>query len=192
MLEQLRELVRWALGLGQDPQSLTVWEMSLRAVVIFLTGLALVRLGDKRLRGRHTAFDMLMAIIIGSVLSRAINGSAAFFPTLAAAAVLVALHWSIAALAFHIAGFGPLVKGNERLLVRDGEILWDQMRKAHISSHDLEQALRLQGRTARLDRIKLLYLERSGDLSIIPADSNPRVVEVAVKEGVQIVRIELS
>ena len=40
--------------------------------------------------------------------------------------------------------------------------------------------------------MRLAYLERSGDVSVIPAPAVPRVVDVQVAAGVQTVRIELT
>jgi len=39
--------------------------------------------------------------------------------------------------------------------------------------------------------VKLAYLERNGGISVIPRKPEPRVLEVAVEEGVQTVRIEV-
>jgi uncharacterized membrane protein YcaP (DUF421 family) len=144
--------------------------MALRAVVIFVVGLVMVRLGDKRFLGRSTVFDALLAVILGSVLGRGINGWAPFFPTLVAGSVLVGLHWIFAAIAFRSDRFGTLVKGNSRTLIRDGEIQWDAMRKGHISEKDLVEALRTNGKLVDPHKVQLAYLERSGDISVILRD----------------------
>lgn len=74
----MQEIINSLLGLDAD--NLTIWQMSLRAVVVYIAGLAMVRIGEKRFLGKSSAFDVLLSIIIGSVLSRAINGSVHFFP----------------------------------------------------------------------------------------------------------------
>jgi uncharacterized membrane protein YcaP (DUF421 family) len=48
-----------------------------------------VRLGSKRFLGQTSAFDTIVGIMLGSIMSRAINSSAPFFPTLIAGVVLV-------------------------------------------------------------------------------------------------------
>jgi hypothetical protein len=40
--------------------------------------------------------------------------------------------------------------------------------------------------------VGLASLERSGDVSVIPAGRGPRIVEVRVEAGVQTIRIELG
>jgi len=55
--------------------------------------------------------------------------------------VLVGLHWLFAVIAFRNDNFATLVKGKERVLIRDGEIQWSAMRKSHIGERDLLGAL---------------------------------------------------
>ena len=63
--------------------------MALRTVVIYVFTLAIVRLGSRRLLSKPSAFDVIVAIMVGSIMSRAINGTAPFVPTMLAGIVLV-------------------------------------------------------------------------------------------------------
>jgi uncharacterized membrane protein YcaP (DUF421 family) len=165
--------------------------MALRTIIIYAFTLAIVRLGSKRFLGQASAFDTIVGIMIGSVMSRAINGSAPFFPTLMAGAVFIGMHWLLAVLSFHVHWFGPLVKGNTVLLINDGQVQKQAMRRGGITKHDLAEALRQQIKENDPALIKLAYLERNGGISIIPFKHQPHIVEVSVEEGVQTVRIEL-
>lgn len=178
------------LGLGVD--NLHTWQMALRAVIVYISALAMVRIGEKRFLGRNTAFDVILGIIFGSVVSRAITGSSPFFPTLAAGLALVVLHWLFAIASFHSDWFGTFVKGRNRVLVEDGSILWDAMQKSHISETDLMTALRMQAGSDELEHVAEARLERSGDISVIKEHAQPRILEVDVAEGVQTVRIRLD
>ncbi len=174
--------------------------MGLRALLVYLVAISLVRLGEKRFIGKfaserevlHLAFDVILGFMLGSILSGAITGSTPFFPTLAAAAVLVGLHYAFAAIAFRSDWFGTLVKGNTRTLVENGEIQWDAMRSGHISRNDLLGALRQSGSVAGPDAVKTAQLERSGDISVLRAAAEPKVLEVRVEDGVQTVRLRLE
>lgn len=109
------------LGLGLDIGHVSSGQMALRTIAIYTATLIIARSGSKRLLGKGTVFDTILGIMIGSVMSRAINGSAPFFPTLVAGTILVGMHWLLAVLAFHIDWFGPLLKGNTVLLIANGE-----------------------------------------------------------------------
>lgn len=191
MLETVSEQFQALLGLGQDVANVGAFQMALRTIVIYAFTLGIVRLGSKRFLGHASAFDTIVGIMIGSVMSRAINGSAPFLPTLVAGVVFIGMHWLLAVLSFHIDWFGPVVKGNPVLLVKDGEMQEQGMQQGGITKHDLTEALRQQSKDSDATRIKLAYLERNGGISIVPFKHQPRVVEVSVEDGVQTVRIEL-
>ena len=110
------------LGLSVEPKNLTFVQISLRGIIVFIAALAMVRLGHKRSLSHKTPFDAVLLVILASVLSRAINGSAAFLATLGGAVVLVLLHRLFAHLAYYSHGFGILVKGKPDIIVRDGRM----------------------------------------------------------------------
>ena len=155
------------LGLGVDPKDLTFIQISLRGVIVFLVTLATVRLGHKRSLSRKTPFDAVLLIILAAVLSRAVNGSAAFFATLGGGVVLVLLHRLFAFLTFYSHRFGILVKGRPDVIVRDGECDVSMMWRNHISMHDLDEDMRLSAEIEDISMIRLARVERSGDISFI-------------------------
>lgn len=170
-MEQLKQALNWAIGLELENKDINIWQMSLRAFIVFFVAIALVRLGNKRFMGKSTALDVMLGIVFGSTVSRAITGNAPFFPTLAAGLVLVLLHWILSAIAFRSHGFGTLVKGEDKLLARDGELKRDAMRKTHITEEDLKEAMRNQGKEPEFGEIKAAHLERNGDISIITKET---------------------
>ena len=186
------EAVGRVLGLGREVADVTAMQMALRTVIVYAFALAVVRVGHKRFLSRASAFDVIVAIMLGSIMSRAINGSAPFVPTLVSGAALVGAHWLLAALAFRLDWLGPIVKGKPVTLVEDGTVHHDAMRRAGVGEHDLEQALRAQGGVTDPARVRLAILERDGTMSVLPADAAPRIVEVTVEQGVQTVRVELG
>src|SRR5437016_5032457 len=155
------------LGLGVEAKDLTFIQISLRGVIVFLVTLTTMRLGHKRSLSRKTPFDAVLLVILAAVLSRAINGSAAFFATLGGGVVLVVLHRLFAHLAYYSHGFGILVKGRPDTIVHDGQCDFRMMRRNHISMHDLEEDMRLGAHIDDLSRVRLARVERSGDISFI-------------------------
>jgi len=155
---------------GNAPgESLDAVQMAGRALLVYVAGLAIVRAGKNRLLGRSTAFDIVLGFILGSMLSRAINGAAPLFETLVAALVLVALHWTFAHLAIGSDNIASAVKGRRIVLVREGRIEQEALRSAEISERDLREELRLSG--AHIDdpaEVELACLERNGRISVLP------------------------
>ncbi len=192
MLQEISAGISDVIGLGTE--ALSAWEMSIRALIIYITAIVLVRFGQMRFMGQNTAFDMILGIILGSVLSRAITGNAPLLPTVAAAGALVVFHWLFSVISFHSDFFGKLIKGREKTLVENGEIQWTNMRRSHISRRDLETAIRNTGKIARPEDVAIAHFERSGDISVTPRDKPKilRVADIQVRDGVQQVRIELA
>ena len=155
------------LGLGIEPKDLTFLQISLRGIIVFFATLIMVRLGHKRSLARKTAFDAVLLVILASVLSRAINGSAAFFATLGGSLVIVLVHRLMAFMAYYSHWFGVLIKGKPDMIIDDGDLLLGAMRRNHISRHDVEEDLRLSAKTQDLEDIRAGYVERSGDISFI-------------------------
>src|SRR5256886_10295918 len=79
------------IGSGVEPKDLPFVQISLRGIIVFLVTLVPMRLGHKRSLSRKTPFDAVLLVVLAAVLSRAINGSAAFFATLGGGVVLVGL-----------------------------------------------------------------------------------------------------
>ena len=190
-MEGILETIGRLLGLGRDVSAMNVWQMALRTVVVYAFALAIVRLGSRRFLSKASAFDMVVAIMLGSIMSSAITGSVPFLSTLASGAALVAAHWLLAALAYRLDWLGPVVKGNPVTLIKDGEVDRDALRRSGVSELDLEQALRTQARITDPALVRRATLERDGTISVLPADAAARVVEVSVAQGVQTVRVEI-
>ncbi len=165
-MDQLHGILETLLGLSLQQQELTLWQVCLRALVVYLVMIGFVRFGKKRFLGRATAFDAILVIIIGSTAARAISGNAPFFATLAAVFVLIALHWLISLITRSSPKMGALVKGNSTVVIRDGRIDHKALMRSHMSTDDLEEDLRQQG-VAQASEVKEAQLERSGELSVI-------------------------
>jgi uncharacterized membrane protein YcaP (DUF421 family) len=142
------------------------WQMSIRAVLIFGFGLVLIRLFGRRAFGKQTALDIVLAIVVGSNLSRALTANSPFFPTLAATAALVLLFWLLSNLSARSPWFSRLVKGNPIWLVRGGEPDAKEMKRAAVSEGDLEEAARQSGLSG-LGDVDEAVLERNGKISAV-------------------------
>jgi uncharacterized membrane protein YcaP (DUF421 family) len=163
----MNALLEEFLGLNADVNDLTWMQIMTRTVVVFAVGIALFRLADRRFLGRSAGFDVLLAFILGSVLSRGINGQAPFLESLGASALLIVLHRIAGSIACRWSPFSKLLKGNAVVLVRDGRKLEDAMHRSDISNDDLEENLRINAHTPHVSEIEEARLERSGQISAI-------------------------
>lgn len=171
-MQTLFDSMQSALGLGLEPKSLTFLQISLRGFIVFIVALVLARVSDRRGLTRKSPFDLILVVCFSSVLARAINGSSAFFPSLGGAAVLVLAHRLLAFASCRWRPFAVLVKGRPSILVRDGELQRDAMRRRQISDEDLHEDMRLGVDTEDLAKVKIARLEVSGDVSFILSEDS--------------------
>jgi uncharacterized membrane protein YcaP (DUF421 family) len=164
---QIIESISTVLGLDRPGQDLDVWLMVARACVVYLFTLLLIKAAKKRFMGKNSALDVVMLVILGSVISRAINGAAAFMPTLAASIALVVVHRLMAWIACRSESFSNFLEGKSTMLVSNGHIDWDAMRKHDINEKDLHSAMHLALNTDSMEQVKDIYLEPSGKLSVV-------------------------
>jgi uncharacterized membrane protein YcaP (DUF421 family) len=151
----------------QDHMSLP--QEAARAVLIFGYGLLLLRLSGRRTFGNWSALDVVISVVLGSALGRAMTGGAPLLGTMAAAAVLVALHVGLAHLVARSRWAARWVEGIPVVLVDHGKVD-HPIRRAHmISRNDLDAALRCHGVDGEtgLENVKLVKLETSGEISVV-------------------------
>ena len=165
MFEELTFWMTWTLGLDED--ELGIRHMAVRAIVVFAFAVMLVRLGSKRFISGNTAYDVILGVMLGSIISRAITGQSPFLPTLCAALVIVVLHRLCSRIAIRSDSFGTLIKGNTSVLVQDGEVDWKAMERSNLSRNDLLEALRLKQSLSNWEKVKEARLERNGEISVI-------------------------
>lgn len=158
--------------IGADADTILWWQMVVRGLLIFVYGLVLVRVAPIRSFARMGAFDIVLVVILGSILSRALTANAQFLPTLAAATALVLFHGLLGWVSIHSRGFGYLVKGKPIRLIRNGRIDERAMRQALMNKGDLELALRSNG-VAEAGEVEAAYLERNGKITVVKGAAGP-------------------
>jgi uncharacterized membrane protein YcaP (DUF421 family) len=153
---------------GIDVQKLETYQMISRAVVIFFISLVLVRVSGIRTLGKQNAFDNLTALMLGAIMGRAIvSAEQPFFGSIIATLVIMILHRFVSWLTFHNKKSGVILKGKHLLLVKNGERIEKNLKKTNITEEDILESLRRDVNVPSLDKIKEVYLERSGDLSFV-------------------------
>ena len=137
-----------------------------RAVLIFAYGLLLIRVAGRRVFGRWSALDIIVSIIVGSNLSRALTGSAPLFGTILATTLLMLLHLVFAHLAARSRFLSRLFEGAPIALSEEGRLSENAQRRHAISEADLNEALRQSG-LEHLGEANRITLEPSGRLTVI-------------------------
>jgi uncharacterized membrane protein YcaP (DUF421 family) len=148
-----------------------VWgDIALRTTIIYLALLVGIRLTGSRQLGQMSAFDLVLLLIIANAVQNAMVGpDTSLAGGLVAAGVLLFWHQVINRLRRSSRAFSRLLAGEGILLISDGAILEDQLRRAGVTRDELLQALREHG-VPTIDQVRLAALEPDGAVSVIRYD----------------------
>ncbi|MBS0217786.1 MAG: DUF421 domain-containing protein [Proteobacteria bacterium] len=143
------------------------WHFPLRALVIYLMVIVLIRLSGKRAVGQFTPFDLVLLILIGNAVQNGLNGgdnsiTGAFL----LAGCLIALNFVVALFTSRSRGFDQLVEGVPVVLARNGQVFDDVLRRELVSHDDYIEALRLNN-VSNPNDVALALLETNGSISVI-------------------------
>lgn len=156
----------WDNILAGQVKDITTAQMIVRGLIVFAYGLVIIRFAGHRIFGKMGAFDIVLSVIIGSNLSRAVTGNTPMIPCLIATTVLVLVHLALSYLSVAFPRLGWLVKGEAFRLLARGKPDEHAMRRHGISHGDLQSAMREES-VDDPAQVEEAWLERNGDLSIV-------------------------
>lgn len=143
----------------------------LRAIGVYVILLVLLRVAGKRTLSQVTTFDFVLILIIAETTQQALIGEDYSLTNMTIiASTLVLLSLVFAYVDFYLPQVSKWVDGAPLIVVRDGEILKDRVRRELVTEEDILESARMKHGIERMDQIKYAVLEKSGDISIIPAE----------------------
>lgn len=148
-------------------ENISPLEIAARAAVMFFVALLLIRLSGMRPFGKGEPFDNIITFLIGGILSRGVVGATPFFSTIAAMIAILAIHKVLAKLAIYNKWIGAKIKGDKIILYKDGNFIKTNMHRVSITEHDIMEDLRLEVQMSSLEKIKEVYMERTGKISFV-------------------------
>ncbi|WP_426479140.1 DUF421 domain-containing protein [Chryseobacterium sp. CBSDS_008] len=152
--------------------SLNVLQMTCRGVTVFILTLLLIRISGRRSFGMGSPLDNIIVILLGAVLSRTVVGASPFIPVIITCTAIVLLHRLFSWYKIKSSRFSHIVEGEKILLFKNGHFIQEGMDKALLHREDIMQEVRQTASTDDLSKIKLIYMERNGEISIVKKDIN--------------------
>jgi uncharacterized membrane protein YcaP (DUF421 family) len=142
---------------------------SARAAAVYVLMLAVVRLLGKRTVGNFSAFDLIVALMLGEVVDEIIYGDVRFIEGTVAIVTLSALAAGDAWASSRNQRIQSIVEGTPTVVVRDGDFVPKGMRQERLNEQDVLAMLRLEG-VRDLREIRLATLETDGEMSVLRHD----------------------
>lgn len=137
------------------------------AVLSYVALVAMVRVSGKRSLAKLNAFDLVVTVALGSTLATVLlNKAVALAEGLLALAMLLLLQWTVSRVSIASRPFRNLVRSEPALLLENGCLREDNMKRERVTRGEVEAAIRQQGH-GRLDAVAAVVLETDGSMSVI-------------------------
>lgn len=146
----------------------------IRSVVAFVVLLVLARIMGKKQISQMTFFDYVVGITIGSIAGAvSADQNVKLIDGLAATVVWGSFTVLIGVIALKSYRFRKAVQGEPTVLVQNGKVLEENLRKARMDATELMENLR-ENQVFRLADVEFAVLETNGQLSVMKkADKEP-------------------
>lgn len=148
------------------PSLAAVANVAINALGIYLAVIVCTRTAGLRSFSKMSSFDFPMTIAIGSVIGAA--ATSAEMPLILAIVsigMIYALQMTISSLRSY-GWVSKLVDNEPLLLVRDGDILEDNLDRSEVSMDDLRAKVR-QANALTVEDVEAVVFETTGDISVL-------------------------
>jgi uncharacterized membrane protein YcaP (DUF421 family) len=153
--------------------AIPVRELVVRAAVVYVFLLTLLRFTGKRQIGQLAPFDLVLLLVLSNAVQNSMNGGDnSLAGGLISAATLVAINCAIGYATFRSKRLEALIEGRPELIIHNGRVYEAAMRSAKLTHHELTAALRRAGCSCPED-VQSAILENNGSISVVPRAHRP-------------------
>jgi uncharacterized membrane protein YcaP (DUF421 family) len=147
--------------------AIPLWELVLRAGIVYAFLLVLLRLTGKRQIGQLAPFDLVLLLVLSNAVQNSMNGGDnSLIGGIVSAATLVALNYAVGYATFRSRRLEALIEGRPQIIIHNGRVFEDVMRHAQLTHHELNAALRQAGCTCP-EEVQTAVLENNGSISVV-------------------------
>ncbi|CAN5551875.1 DUF421 domain-containing protein [soil metagenome] len=137
-----------------------------RAVVVYVFILILMRISGKREMGHMGAVEFVTVLLISNAVQNSMNaGDNSLLGGMVLAATLIALSLAFSAVAYRSKLFSRIFEGTPTLLINKGKLIPENMRRERLRESEVRVLLRKQG-VHHYHEVATAILESDGTLSI--------------------------
>jgi len=147
------------------------WPSLLRIVLVgvptYLVVLAMLHFGGKHALAKTNAYGLVVTVALGSALASAVlTREVSLSDGVLAIALLLALQYLLSTLVSRFSWVGSRLTQRPTLLVRNGRMLRNAMRKERVTDSEVLAAIRKHGIDA-VEAVAAVVLETDGSFSVI-------------------------
>lgn len=139
-----------------------------RAAILYSVCVLGIRLMGKREIGQLQPYELVAAILIADLAAGPISGAETpLLYGIIPIAALVLLHSAATLIGMKSPGFRRLLNGSARVLIKDGSIQYDELKRVCVTVSDLLEDMRTNG-YMNISEVGTAVLETNGMLSVFP------------------------
>ena len=161
-----------------------VWERIIRAILVYFIVVVALRLAGKREIGALNPFDLVVLLFLSNILQNSIIGNdLSITGGLIGAATLLLLNYAVQRFLFDHQALDRVLEGEATVLIEDGKILHENLKKELVTEDVLIVAVHKQGLLDIAD-VEKAVLETDGNISVFartPTTDAQRHMEMSVK-----------
>jgi uncharacterized membrane protein YcaP (DUF421 family) len=146
--------------------SMGTWEFVLRAAIVYLFLLTMLRVGGKKHVGELTPFDLVVLLIISETVQGSMIGDdKSVLGGLISATTLFAIVYVVNYVSWRNKKAARVFEGSPKVLVRNGHVRPDALAEEHVTRSEIVEALRREGCTS-LSSVRYAVLETDGSITV--------------------------
>lgn len=147
-------------------------DIIIRSLTVYLFMILGLRIFGKNQLSQLNAGDIVLLLLISNAVQNAMVGeNTSLNGGLVAALVLFIANFSLKKLMFKNPRIKDLIEAEPLILIRDGRIDTEALKKAELTLDELLESVHEHG-VERTDEVKLAILEVDGNISVISFDTN--------------------
>ncbi len=143
-----------------------ILELIARGSVLYLCVLLLLRVMPRRTGGELATMDLIFVVLIADAAAQALGDYSSVADAVVLVVTLMLWNYLVNALSYRYPFIETLVSSPPLQVVRDGRILWRNLRREFITEEELMGHLRAQGFDDVAD-VKAAYVESEGAVTAV-------------------------
>lgn len=148
--------------------TVTWWELILRAVIIYLFLLIILRVSGKRQIGQLSPFDLVLLLVLSNAVQNSINGGDnSLVGGVISAVTLIGLNYLVGLATYKSKKVEALIEGRPEVLIHNGVLFTQVLDRQKLTHHELNSALRAAG-CACIEEVHFAILENDGQITVQP------------------------
>ena len=148
------------------------WELIVRALIVYVLLIGLLRVSGKRQIGQLAPFDLVLLLVLSNAVQNAMNGGDnSVLAGIISAVALIGLNFIAGYLTFRSKRLERLIEGQPEVIIHNGKLFEKVMARAQLTHHELNAALRQAGCLSVAD-VHCAILENNGSITVTQRSTN--------------------